>query len=77
MSHKKKPYSAWKTFDAEMWIDPRFTRAVYPCLGIAVLLSALYVLGGPEIFMWLAYLSIAVLIIIIIVGLIVKNRNRF
>ena len=76
MGHRKRPYSAWKRFDAKMRIDPRFTGVGYLSLGVAVLFAVFYAFTGLEIFRWLTYFSIPIILAIAIGGLIVNIRNR-
>lgn len=74
MSHKKRRHSStWGTFGT---IDPRFARVGLLGIGITVIFAALYLFIGLEIFRWLTYISIAVLIVITLVTMMMGMRRE-
>ncbi len=76
MDNERKPYSAWWTLGTKTRIDPRIAKAAYGSAGVVMLFAVLYAFTGLESFLWLVYLSAAVLIVIVIGGLVVDSRSR-
>ncbi|HEU5376300.1 MAG TPA: hypothetical protein VFV38_12715 [Ktedonobacteraceae bacterium] len=77
MDNTEKPYSAWGSLGILMRKDKRFVIVVYLSIGSIMLFASLFLSTGLEIFRWLAYFSLAVLIAIGLGGEAMNTRNRF
>ena len=77
MSKRKKvePYSAWGSLGILMRKDKCFAIVVYLSLGGIMLCAFVFLNTGLDLFRWLAYLSLAVVVVIGIGGEIVNARD--
>lgn len=77
MGKKVKQYTAWEVLFTLMRKDKRFAIAIYLILGSMMLFASLYLFTGLEIFKWLAYVPLAVALVIGVGSELMKRRNHF